>query len=162
MEVYDKNIISEVTHLRRAKNNEAKDFATEGNKVKFMLEGLYVKDILRCLEIRTLNYRELSTTSDQLAQPHDGSPSNAFIMVAEDVITTRQGTTVFGKISSGTIRVGDKITTTDRAGNSKNATTVGIEVMRKSVDVATEGTYVGIILSGLNRDEVEKGQALCK
>ncbi len=85
-----------------------------------------------------------------------------FIMPVEDVFSiSGRGTVVTGRIERGIINVGDEI---EIVGIKDTATTTctGVEMFRKLLDQGQAGDNVGILLRGTKRDEVERGQVLCK
>ena len=78
----------------------------------------------------------------------------------EDVFTiTGRGTVVTGTVLTGSISVNDEVTIV-RTGLKTVVT--GIEMFRKSLDYAQEGDKCGILLRGVNRDDVERGDLLVK
>ncbi|HOA11698.1 MAG TPA: elongation factor Tu [Candidatus Woesebacteria bacterium] len=83
-----------------------------------------------------------------------------FSMYIEDVFSIKgRGTVVTGRIESGKVKVGD---TVDIIGLREKKTTVvtGVEMFRKSLDQGQAGDNVGILLRGIEKDEVERGQLL--
>lgn len=85
-----------------------------------------------------------------------------FLMVIEDTFTiTGRGTVVTGTIASGTIHVGDKVKIRHVATGEVSATTVtGVEMFRRILDTASVGENVGLLLRGVKRDELERGDVL--
>ncbi|HET8901427.1 MAG TPA: elongation factor Tu [Holophagaceae bacterium] len=85
-----------------------------------------------------------------------------FIMPVEDVFTiTGRGTVVTGRIEAGIVRVGDEIEIVGIRDTQKKVVT-GIEMFRKSLDEGRAGDNAGILLRGIERKDVERGQVLCK
>ena len=85
-----------------------------------------------------------------------------FIMPVEDVFSiSGRGTVVTGRIERGIINVGDEI---EIVGIKDTTTTTctGVEMFRKLLDQGQAGDNVGVLLRGTKRDEVERGQVLCK
>ena len=85
-----------------------------------------------------------------------------FLMPVEDVFTiSGRGTVVTGRIESGIVRTGDPI---EIVGITDTTTTVctGVEMFRKSLDEGRAGENCGVLLRGVERDAVERGQVLCK
>ena len=85
-----------------------------------------------------------------------------FLMPIEDVFTiTGRGTVVTGRVERGVIKVND---TVEIVGLGANKTTVvtGVEMFRKLLDEARAGDNVGLLLRGIQRTEVERGQVICK
>ncbi|GBD40792.1 Elongation factor Tu [bacterium HR39] len=85
-----------------------------------------------------------------------------FLMPIEDVFSiSGRGTVVTGRIERGTIRVGDEVEIVGLRPTQKTVCT-GVEMFRKLLDEGLPGDNVGILLRGLKRDEVERGQVVCK
>ncbi len=85
-----------------------------------------------------------------------------YIMPVEDVFSiSGRGTVVTGRIERGIIKVGDEI---EIVGIKDTTTTTctGVEMFRKLLDQGQAGDNVGVLLRGTKRDEVERGQVLCK
>jgi len=85
-----------------------------------------------------------------------------FLMPVEDVFSiSGRGTVVTGRIERGIVKVGEEI---EIVGIKDTATTTctGVEMFRKLLDEGQAGDNVGILLRGTKREEVERGQVLCK
>ncbi len=85
-----------------------------------------------------------------------------FLMPIEDVFTiTGRGTVVTGRVERGQVRVGD---TVEIVGIKETQTSVvtGVEMFRKLLDYAEAGDNIGVLLRGINRDQVQRGQVLAK
>ena len=85
-----------------------------------------------------------------------------FLMPVEDVFTiSGRGTVVTGRIEQGIVKTGDPI---EIVGITDTTTTVctGVEMFRKSLDEGRAGENCGVLLRGVERDAVERGQVLCK
>src|SRR6202035_3671339 len=86
-----------------------------------------------------------------------------FLMPVEDVFSiTGRGTVVTGRIERGKVHTGE---TVDIIGIKEKATTTtvtGVEMFRKLLDEGIAGDNVGLLLRGVKRDEVERGQVLAK
>ena len=85
-----------------------------------------------------------------------------FLLVVNDVFSiTGRGIIVTGTIVSGTIKVGDTVKLKRMLDGSVRAVTItGIEKFRKVLDFATEGDNVGLLLRGIERNEVDVGDTL--
>ena len=85
-----------------------------------------------------------------------------FLMPVEDVFSiSGRGTVVTGRIERGVIKVGDEIEIVGIKPTVKTTCT-GVEMFRKLLDQGQAGDNAGILLRGTKRDEVERGQVLCK
>ena len=85
-----------------------------------------------------------------------------FLMPVEDVFSIKgRGTVVTGRIERGIVKVGDKI---EIVGLKKTKETIvtGVEMFRKSLDEGQAGDNVGVLLRGIEKDGVERGQVLAK
>ena len=85
-----------------------------------------------------------------------------FLMVVEDTFTiTGRGTVVTGTVASGFIEVGDTVKIRHMATGEITATTItGIEQFRKLLDSAGGGDHVGLLLRGVSRGDIERGDVL--
>ncbi|MGD9910678.1 MAG: elongation factor Tu [Candidatus Izemoplasmatales bacterium] len=85
-----------------------------------------------------------------------------FLMPVEDVFTiTGRGTVVTGRVDRGTIKVGENIEIIGIR-PTKAAVVTGVEMFRKLLDFAQAGDNVGLLLRGVSRDEVQRGQVIAK
>ncbi|MFT3761018.1 MAG: elongation factor Tu [Pseudoxanthomonas sp.] len=85
-----------------------------------------------------------------------------FLMPVEDVFSiSGRGTVVTGRIERGIIKVGDEIEIVGIRPTQKTTVT-GVEMFRKLLDQGQAGDNAGLLLRGTKRDEVERGQVLCK
>ena len=85
-----------------------------------------------------------------------------FLMPVEDVFTiTGRGTVATGRIERGQVRTGEKIEIVGIK-DTTVSTVTGIEMFRKILDYGEAGENVGVLLRGVKRDDVERGQVLCK
>jgi elongation factor Tu len=86
----------------------------------------------------------------------------AFLMPVEDVFSiSGRGTVVTGRVERGVIKVGEEIEIVGITPTQKTTCT-GVEMFRKLLDQGQAGDNVGILLRGTKREEVERGQVLCK
>ncbi|GLE07901.1 hypothetical protein PINS_up018730 [Pythium insidiosum] len=85
-----------------------------------------------------------------------------FLMPVEDVFSiSGRGTVVSGRVEQGVINVGDEVELVGIKASSKSTCT-GVEMFKKQLDRGQAGDNVGLLLRGLKRDEVLRGQVLCK
>ena len=86
----------------------------------------------------------------------------AFLMPVEDVFSiSGRGTVVTGRIERGVIKVGEEVEIVGIRATQKTTVT-GVEMFRKLLDQGQAGDNVGLLLRGTKRDDVERGQVLCK
>ena len=84
-----------------------------------------------------------------------------FLMPVEDVFTiSGRGTVVTGRIEQGIVKTGDPIEIVGITDTTKTTCT-GVEMFRKSLDEGRAGENCGVLLRGVERDDVERGQVLC-
>jgi elongation factor Tu len=85
-----------------------------------------------------------------------------FLMSIEDVFTiTGRGTVVTGRVERGTLKLNDEVEIVGIKPTQKTVAT-GIEMFRKQLDFAEAGDNAGVLLRGIGRDDVERGQVLAK
>ena len=85
-----------------------------------------------------------------------------FLMAIEDVFSIKgRGTVVTGRIERGTIHPQDEVEIVG-FGETRTTTVTGVEMFRKLLDEGQAGDNVGCLLRGIGKDEVERGQVLCK
>src|SRR5690554_5806858 len=86
-----------------------------------------------------------------------------FLMPVEDVFTiTGRGTVATGRVERGTIKVGDEVAIVGLQEETRKTVATGVEMFRKLLDQAQAGDNIGVLLRGITRDEVERGQVLAK
>jgi elongation factor Tu len=85
-----------------------------------------------------------------------------FLMSVEDVMTiTGRGTVVTGRVEQGILKVGDEVEIVGLRPTQKTVCT-GVEMFRKLLDQAQAGDNIGALLRGTKKEDVERGQVLCK
>lgn len=90
--------------------------------------------------------------------PYD---AGGFCITVEDVFTiTGRGTVITGRVESGTVRVGDILALHRTDGSVLETAVGGIEMFRKMLDMAKQGDYVGLLLRGLAKADVGRGDVL--
>ncbi len=105
---------------------------------------------------------ELMNTVDEYIPDPVRETDKPFLMPVEDVFSiTGRGTVATGRVERGTVKVGDNV---ELVGIRETRTCVvtGVEMFRKLLDQAEAGDNVGLLLRGLNRTDVVRGQVLCK
>jgi elongation factor Tu len=86
-----------------------------------------------------------------------------FLMPVEDVFTiTGRGTVATGRIERGKVKVGEEIAIVGFADEVRKTVVTGVEMFRKILDEGIAGDNVGILLRGIGREEIERGQVLAK
>ncbi len=86
-----------------------------------------------------------------------------FIMPIEDVFSiTGRGTVATGRVEAGTLNIQDEVELVGLTDEPRKVVVTGIEMFRKLLDSAEAGDNVGILLRGIQRDELERGQVLAK
>ncbi|HHU06922.1 MAG TPA: elongation factor Tu [Clostridiaceae bacterium] len=86
-----------------------------------------------------------------------------FAMPVEDVFTiTGRGTVATGRVERGQIKVGEAVEIVGLSDEPRNTVVTGVEMFRKILDHAEAGDNVGLLLRGVQRDEIERGQVVAK
>ncbi|HPR39495.1 MAG TPA: elongation factor Tu [Oscillospiraceae bacterium] len=86
-----------------------------------------------------------------------------FLMPIEDIFTiTGRGTVVTGRIDRGQIKIGDEVEIVGLSDEKKKSVITGVEMFHKILDYGEAGDNVGLLLRGIQRNEVERGQVVCK
>ena len=105
---------------------------------------------------------ELMDTVDSYLPDPVRDTDKPFLMPIEDVLTiTGRGTVVTGRVERGTVKLNDPVEIVGIKA-TKSSVVTGIEMFRKTLDYAEAGDNAGILLRGVNRDEVVRGQVLAK
>ena len=98
---------------------------------------------------------------DYIPQP-ERAVDQPFLMPVEDVFSiSGRGTVVTGRIERGVVNVGEEIEIVGIR-DTQTTTCTGVEMFRKLLDTGEAGDNVGLLLRGLKREEVERGQVCCK
>ena len=86
-----------------------------------------------------------------------------FLMPVEDIFTiTGRGTVATGRVESGQIKVGDTVEIVGLTEEKRSVVVTGVEMFRKILDFAEAGDNVGLLLRGVQRSDIERGQVLAK
>ncbi len=105
---------------------------------------------------------KLMDTVDEYIPDPVRETDKPFLMPVEDVFTiTGRGTVATGRVERGTIKVGEEVELVGIKDTNK-AVVTGVEMFRKILDQAEAGDNIGVLLRGLNREDVVRGQVLCK
>ena len=105
---------------------------------------------------------KLAEALDSYIPTPERAVDGAFVMPVEDVFSiSGRGTVVTGRIERGVIKVGEEIEIVGIKDTQKTTCT-GVEMFRKLLDQGQAGDNVGLLLRGTKREDVERGQVLCK
>jgi len=105
---------------------------------------------------------ELMDAVDSYIPEPERSTDKPFLMSIEDVMSiTGRGTVVTGKVEQGIVKVGDEVEIVGLRDTTKTTVT-GIEMFRKLLDQGQAGDNLGALLRGTKKEDVERGQVLCK
>ena len=103
----------------------------------------------------------MQTVDEYIPQP-DRPIDQPFLMPVEDVFSiSGRGTVVTGRVERGIVKVGEEIEIVGLKATQKTTVT-GVEMFRKLLDQGQAGDNVGCLLRGTKREDVERGQVLCK
>jgi elongation factor Tu len=106
---------------------------------------------------------ELMDAVDTAIPQPEREVDKPFLMPVEDVFTiTGRGTVVTGRIERGVLKVNEEVEIVGIREKSQKTTVTGIEMFRKLLDEGQAGENVGLLLRGLKREDVERGQVVCK
>jgi elongation factor Tu len=113
-------------------------------------------------EIGSQSIEKLVAALDSYIPEPERAIDGAFLMPVEDVFSiSGRGTVVTGRIERGIVKVGDEVAIVGIRDTQKTTVT-GVEMFRKLLDQGQAGDNVGVLLRGTKRDDVERGQVLCK
>ena len=105
---------------------------------------------------------ELMSAVDEWIPTPERDVDKPFLMSIEDVFTiTGRGTVVTGRVERGQLKLNDEVEIVGLRDTQKTVVT-GIEMFRKTLDYAEAGDNAGVLLRGISRDDVERGQVLSK
>ena len=105
---------------------------------------------------------ELMDAVDEWIPTPERDTEKPFLMSIEDVFTiTGRGTVVTGRVERGTLNLNDEVEIVGIKETQKTVVT-GIEMFRKQLDYAEAGDNAGVLLRGISREEVQRGQVLAK
>jgi elongation factor Tu len=105
---------------------------------------------------------ELMEAVDSFIPEPERAIDRPFLMPIEDVFTiTGRGTVVTGKVEQGVVKVGEEVEMVGIRPTTKTVCT-GVEMFRKLLDQGQAGDNIGVLLRGTKKEDVERGQVLCK
>ncbi len=106
---------------------------------------------------------ELMDAVDESIPQPEREIDKPFLMPVEDVFTiTGRGTVVTGRIERGVLKVNEEVEIVGIKDKSSKTIATGIEMFRKLLDEGRAGENVGLLLRGTKREDVERGQVICK
>ena len=106
---------------------------------------------------------ELMDAVDSYIPTPDRKADLPFLMPVEDVFSiSGRGTVATGRVERGTVKVGDVVEIVGLTDEKKTTTVTGVEMFKKLLDQAEAGDNIGALLRGIAKDEIERGQVLCK
>ena len=106
---------------------------------------------------------ELMDRVDEYIPTPERKADLPFLMPIEDIFSiTGRGTVATGRVERGQLNMSDEVEIVGLAEESRKVVVTGIEMFRKLLDYAEAGDNVGVLLRGVQRDEIERGQVLAK
>ena len=106
---------------------------------------------------------ELMENVDDFIPTPERKSDLPFLMPVEDVFSiTGRGTVATGRVERGTVKVGDEVELVGLAEESRKTTVTGVEMFKKLLPQAEAGDNIGALLRGIQKNEIERGQVLCK
>ena len=106
---------------------------------------------------------ELMDAVDSYIPTPDRKADMPFLMPVEDVMTiSGRGTVVTGRVERGQLNAGDEVEIVGLTDERRKTVVTSMEMFRKTLDYCEAGDNVGALLRGVGRDEIERGQVLCK
>ena len=126
-----------------------------GSALKAMECGCGDKECANCKSIF-----ELMAAVDSYIPTPERDKDKPFLMPVEDVFSiTGRGTVGTGRVERGKVKIGDKV---ERVGvrETKETVVTGVEMFRKTLDYAEAGDNVGLLLRGVNKDDLERGMVI--
>jgi len=107
-------------------------------------------------------FKLMDAVDDYIPTP-DRPVDKPFLMPVEDVFTiTGRGTVGTGRVERGQVKVGEEVEIVGLKDESRKTVVTGIEMFRKLLDVGIAGDNVGVLLRGVERNDIERGQVLAK
>ena len=129
-----------------------------GSALKAMECGCGEKDCPNCKVVW-----ELMEAIDAYVPTPERDKDKPFLMPVEDVFTiTGRGTVATGRVERGAIRVGEEVEIVGFSEKPRKTVATGVEMFRKTMDEAEAGDNIGVLLRGIDREEIERGQVLSK
>jgi len=106
---------------------------------------------------------ELMNTVDEYIPTPERNDTMPFLMPVEDVFSiTGRGTVATGRVERGVVKMNDEVEIIGLTEERRKTVVTGIEMFRKLLDSAEAGDNIGALLRGVQKNEIERGQVLCK
>ena len=106
---------------------------------------------------------ELMAAVDSYIPTPERAADQPFLMPVEDVFSiTGRGTVATGRVERGMVKVGDQVEIVGLSDEKRTTVVTGVEMFRKLLDFAEAGDNIGVLLRGVQRTEIERGQVLAK
>jgi elongation factor Tu len=107
--------------------------------------------------------KELMDAVDSYIPTPDRPTDQPFLMPVEDVFTiTGRGTVATGRVERGTVKLSDEVEIIGLTTERKKSVVTGVEMFRKLLDQAEAGDNIGVLLRGIDRKDIERGQVVAK
>ncbi len=107
--------------------------------------------------------KELMAAVDSYIPTPDRPTDQAFLMPVEDVFTiTGRGTVATGRVERGIVKVQDEVEIVGLSAERRKTVVTGVEMFRKLLDQAEAGDNIGVLLRGVDRKDIERGQVISK
>ena len=107
--------------------------------------------------------KELMAAVDSYIPTPDRKADMPFLLPVEDVFSiSGRGTVATGRVERGTVKMADTVEIVGLTDEPKTTVITGIEMFHKLMDNAEAGDNVGLLLRGVNKNDIERGQVLCK
>ncbi len=106
---------------------------------------------------------ELMKALDEFIPTPTREKDKAFLMSVEDVFSIKgRGTVATGRIERGIVKVGDGVEIVGLSTQNKTSTITGVEMFQKTLESGEAGDNVGVLLRGIEKEDIERGQVICK
>ena len=107
--------------------------------------------------------KELMDAVDSYIPTPERPTDQAFLMPVEDVFTiTGRGTVATGRVERGIVKVQDEVEIVGLSAERRKTVVTGVEMFRKLLDQAEAGDNIGVLLRGIDRKDIERGQVISK
>jgi elongation factor Tu len=106
---------------------------------------------------------ELFEALDSYIPEPERETDKPLLIAVEDVFSIKgRGTVATGRVERGTVKVGDAVEIVGLTTEKKPTTVTGVEMFNKTLDSAVAGDNCGVLLRGIEKDQIERGQVICK